>query len=224
MDQNNKLSLADGGKAVVMIGNTGYVKEYANNPQIRFIDTKETPVDKLDELVGTDTKVAIITEGMSQGHYMWITAYCNRRKVPYLLRKSNQAIYDTLKSFFPKGTNVGVTQDEAEKSRGKLQDLIPYIDWNKSNAENGRALFQIAGDKRIKTTLGSVIQLVSIQRRKQGRTDKPKSLRSQLDVSVELLDSAIKNIGDIRDYLIQVTEENRILRTKVDKFKKVMEE
>lgn len=39
-----------------------------------------------------------------------------------------------------------------------------------------------------------------------------------------MLDNMIRELGDMRDFLIATCEENRILKGKVDKFKKAMEE
>jgi hypothetical protein len=66
-------------------------------------------------------------------------------------------------------------------------------------------------------------QFVSNERKKQGAGTVPKSARPQLDVSVELLDEMIKQLGDMRDYIISTTEENRVLRDKLAKIVKSLE-
>lgn len=212
---------------VVMVGTTGYVQEYSTNPQIQFIRCKEVKGEELIRLINISTlKVVIITEGLPQWHYTWIMSLCKTRNITYLVRKSNQHVYDTIKSFFPTNGNGKVLEDDVKDTivRGKLNALIPAIDFTKSNAENGKILFRKANELGIKTTIGSVTQFVAIQRRKQSGTALPKSARSQLDVSVDLLDDMIKNLGDMRDFLILAVEENRLLKTKLEKFKKAMED
>lgn len=224
MDQ--KIDLTGGGLAYVMVGHTGMVKEYANNPQVKFIDCKATPGTLLIDLINQSLmKVAILTEGIPKEHYIFMTTACNRRKVPFLIRKSNQAIYETLKSFFPNGEPVKATLAEVKETqeRGKLKQLIPFIDWAKSNSENARILMNKAVELGIKTTLGSVTQSVSIERRRQGRTDVPKSVRSKLDLSVEMFDKFIEDASAMRDYVIELADENRTLKMKLDKYKKAME-
>ncbi len=220
---NDKVDLAKGGVAVVLVGHTGFVKEYATNPAIKFIDCKTIPGERLESEVPNNTKAAILTEGIPQYHSTWIFSYCKRRQIPYLIRKSNQAVYDTLRSFFPNGNASTATQEEARETRqhGKLDVLISDIDWTKSNAENARALERIARQKNIKTTFGSLAQFVANQRRKTKHGIIPKSARSRLDISVEVLDTAIKELSDIREFLISTCEENRLLRDKVEKFKKL---
>lgn len=224
MDQ--KIDLTKGGTAVVMMGHTGMVKEYANNPSVRFIDSKQTPGDQLANLVPDNTRIVILTDGVEQHHYHWIMAYVRRRNIPFVNRKSNQAIYELLKSFFPNGDAPKVSIQEVKdiQTKGKLNVLIPFIDFAKSNAENAKLLLRKAHELDIRTTEASLAQLVANVRRKQSGGTVPRSARSKLDVSVEMLDQMVKDLTGMRDYLIEVTEENRMLRMKVEKFKKALDE
>lgn len=221
-----KIDLTKGGTAVVMVGNTGMVKEYANNPSIRFIDCKQTPGDMLASIVPDNTRIVIITDGIDSHHYHWIMAYTRRRNIPFVNRKSNQAIYELLKSFFPNGDAPKVTVEEVKdtQTKGKLNVLIPFIDFAKSNAENAKILLRKAHEMDVRTTEASLAQLVANVRRKQSGGTIPRSARSKLDVSVEMLDNAVKELQGMRDYLIEVTEENRLLKAKVEKFKKALDE
>lgn len=223
------IDLTKGGLAVVFIGNTGLVKEYANNPSVKFIECKHTPAEELSAIVPDNTKAVLFSEGLPQFHYAWMVSYAKRKGIPYLLRKSNQAMYETIKSFFPNGSKNGeekVTIEEVREtsSRGKLKELLALVDWSDSNANQARRLLQIATERNIKTTFGALTQAIAVERRKKGMGTVPKSARSQLDISVEMLDEAIKNLGDMRDFLISTTEENRMLKLKLERFKKAMEE
>lgn len=114
--------------------------------------------------------------------------------------------------------------DEVLQTKGKLKPLIPLIDFSKSNVENAKVLMQNALEHGINTTEASLAQLVVQQRRKQHGTAVPKSIRTKVDVSVEILDTAINNLKDVRDFLISTVEENTQLREKLAKFKKMIAE
>ena len=221
-----EVNLAQGGYVVVLVGTTGYVKEYEMNPQVKFIKCSEVPNGELGQHVPKETKAMILTEGIPQYHYMWATSYVRTHNLLYLVKKNNQAVYDTLKGFFVNGVTSASSEDVKDAFvKGKLTPLIPLINWNKSNAENGRELMKECHRRSIRTTIGSLTQFVALHRRKQdGVTAVPRSVRSQLDISVEMLDEAIKGLSDMRDYLIATVEENRSLREKVAKFKKLMDD
>jgi hypothetical protein len=222
------IDLTKGGRIVVIIGNGGFVKEYEHHPQVTFFDiiNYKTYAD-LNNVMPVDTKLVIITDGIPQPMYLWITStYCRQKKIVFLVRRSNNAIYETLKKYLTVDNTLKVSPEEAKDTfqRGKLEPLIPLIDFSKSNTEMGKILMNKAVELGIRTTEGSLIQLVSNQRKKQNGGTVPKSARSQLDVSVEMLDQAIHGLTDIRDFLIATVEENRMLRQKVERFKKVMED
>lgn len=224
---DSKIDLSKGGNCVVVYETTGFVQEYSTNPQVDFLKCSEVDTGNLNTRITKDTKVIILAEGVPKFHYMWITSWANRNKCPFLIRNSNQAIYEALKSFFVDGMTLIKPSNEeinSESNHGKLKQLIPLIDFTKSNVENARILLRECYRLNIKSTEGSLAQMVSIHRRKQSGTALPKSTRSKLDVSVDMLDSMIKELGDMRDYLIQTNEENRILKSKLDRFKKAMEE
>lgn len=210
--------MSNGGIATVMVGHTGHVHEYIGNAQVRFIKTRDVPGEQLEDHVPVNTKVVILTEGLPDYHYQWIMAFARRKSIPWLVRRTNQAVLDTLNSLFPKKTEKPTLADVIETQKhGRLKELIAQVDFNRSNADEARRLLGIAVEKGIKTTHGSLAQAIAQARRKTGRTAVPTSVRSQLDVSVELLEEMIKNLGDMRDFIIATTEENRLLRTRVAK-------
>lgn len=131
----------------------------------------------------------------------------------------------------PEVQETKVTILNARQENGKLKPLIPYIDFSLGNMANARLLMSRAQEMNIITTLGSLSQLVVVQRRKQqatpvksGRPTIEKKQTVKLDVSVEMLDGVIKELQDMRQFLISVTEENDRLRVKVDKFKRFFDE
>lgn len=211
------------GIITILVGATGRVQEYNNHARVKFIDCKAIPAALLEDNILNRTKIVIITEGLGQQHVLYAQSWTKKHNAVWIMRKSNQAIYEFLKEKLPLDDKP-VTQEEAGQDRGKLKALIPFIDWTKSNSENGRALLSKAIELGIKTTIGSTTQLVSIERRKQGRSDVPKSVRSNLDLTVEIFDKFIEELGEMRDYVIKLAEENRMLKAKLDKFKKAFED
>jgi flagellin-like hook-associated protein FlgL len=113
------------------------------------------------------------------------------------------------------------------KGHSKLNDLMQFHDANKTIVENARLMFEKAKEQGIETTVGSLAQKVSVMRRKErGATVKvprPGVTRSaKMDVSVEILDNVIKELQDMRDYVVAVTKENEVLKSRIEKFKKVL--
>jgi F0F1-type ATP synthase membrane subunit a len=76
----------------------------------------------------------------------------------------------------------------------------------------------------IDTTEASLAQLVTVQRKRQNQTAVPKSIQAKVDVAVEMLDNAIKDMTDMRAFLIATVEENKVLKAKLDGFKKLLGE
>lgn len=211
----------EGGMCVVMIGNTGFVKEYARHAQVKFIDTHDIEGDLLETTVPSNTKLVILTEGLPQYHYQWIMAFCRRKNVPYIVRKTIPAIYEELKKRFSSEEKPTVTEVKEVISKGKLSALLPFIDFSLSNAENGRRLVKKAAELNIKTTEASLIQLAANHRKKLSGGTVPKSVRPKLDLSVEMLESMIKDLTGMKEFLIEITEENRILKQKLERYKKL---
>lgn len=219
------VNLNNGGIAVVLTAGVGFVQDYAKDARVKFIDCLNTPGAQLESEVPANTKIIIYYVKVPHYHSMWAVSYCKRKGIPYISRDNANAIDQYLKSI-TKTDKPEVTQEEAEETRtkGKLNALIPFIDLTRSNAENGKALFRKAMELNIKTTLGSVIQLVAKHRNQTRGGTVPKSARPKLDVSVEMLDDAIKGLTDMREFLIATVEENRLLKARYDKLKKALDD
>jgi hypothetical protein len=83
-----------------------------------------------------------------------------------------------------------------------------------------------AKEMGIETTVGSLAQMVSVLRKK--RTGVPKATRrkvqpQQMDVSVDVLNNVIKELQDLRDYLVATVKENNALKLRIEKFKKALD-
>ncbi len=130
-------------------------------------------------------------------------------------------------------TNTETTMPASKTGPGKkkLDVLHPFIDYKKNNTENARILLDKAEKMGIETTLGSLSQLVSVMRRRTtGRgiktfhvsTKVPQATR-QPDVVVVMLDNMVKELQDMREYLVAVTKENAALKTRINRFKAALD-
>jgi len=108
--------------------------------------------------------------------------------------------------------------------KGKLNALIPFIDFNKNNIDNARGfLAKKAKELGIETTEGSIAQFVMKQRQKRGQVspEKKKSVESK-DVTVEMFDAIIKQLQDMRQFFVATVAENNSLRAKLESLKKAL--
>jgi hypothetical protein len=119
----------------------------------------------------------------------------------------------------------------------KLHPLKEFIDFSKGNSENARVLFKKANELGIETTFNSLAQMVGHWRKKQTsvpipsvgkpvkiKKEKMESKADGMDVAVEILDNVIKELKDMRQFLVDTTRENLALKTKLNKFKKFFED
>lgn len=222
---NENIDFTHSGRIAVIIGNGGFVREYETHPQVTFLDSKNYKTfQELNGVMPVDTKLVVITDGIPQHLYLWITnTYCRNKKIVFLVRKSNNAIYETLKKYLSTNGGPKASPEEVKEAfvKGKLEPLVQYIDWSKSNTENGRILWAKSVELGIKTTEGSLVQLVSIRRRKQSAGTVPKSARSQLDITIDNLEALISGLSEIKEFCVQVTEENRIMKSKIERLEKI---
>lgn len=115
--------------------------------------------------------------------------------------------------------------------RSKLHALIPFIDYSRTNTQNADALLEgKAKELGITSTRGSLSNFVGkIRGRKpQITARKPDTtthrVHKYVDVSVQILDNMVKELQDMRDFLVATTEENKNLKSKLEKFRKMIEE
>jgi len=141
-------------------------------------------------------------------------------------------------------TNEALTEkiEVYQKQPGKLIPLLKFIDWNMTNKANANYLMIKAEELGIKSTLMSLNNFVAEHRRRQGiptvmRRGRPRgSVKSVkyhppvmqtekgLDAAVQMLDNAIKELKDMREFLVATTNENKSLRTRLTKLKEMFNE
>jgi len=83
----------------------------------------------------------------------------------------------------------------------------------------------------IPTTETSLAHFVCVQRKKingitpaKAPTLKTAAPNAKLDVSVQILDNAIQELKDMREFLIATVKENQILKGKLNKFRSLFED
>lgn len=121
-------------------------------------------------------------------------------------------------------TVVNHTTTDTRQIKNKLKPLHQFIDFSKTNHANAEILYKKAVEMGIPTTERSLEQSIGKVRREMHGTAVPKSIQPKVDVSVEILDNLIKELKDMRNFLIETVAENQKLRAKVEKFKKFFDE
>ena len=129
---------------------------------------------------------------------------------------------ETIKPEEPVTPTPALKPVPAPKFKAKLTPLAQFIDWEKGGAENARHLLEKAKELGIETTFGSLAQFVLVLRRGQKKIKVVQT--NKMDVSVAVLDEAIKQLKDVRDYLIATTKENTELKARISKLKKSLED
>jgi hypothetical protein len=153
------------------------------------------------------------------------------KQVKELLGISKPTIVETKPTMTTPAPTSTKTGGKTVKGHSKLNDLMQFHDPHITIVENARAMFEKAKAQGIETTVGSLAQKISVMRRKErGETkviprkaDVPRRAHKYVDVSVEILDNMVKELQDMRDYLVAVTEENKSLKLRIEKFKKVLD-
>jgi hypothetical protein len=169
-----------------------------------------------------NTRAVFMTRFLSHVSFDKITAEARKRNINIFNPEGTGLIARQVKELL----SIAPKQLKQEKERvyGKLNPLIPSIDFSKNNIDNARQLFIKAKELGIDTTEASLAQLVTVQRKRQNQTAVPKSIQAKVDVAVEMLDNAIKDMTDMRAFLIATVEENKVLKAKLDGFKKLLGE
>ncbi len=144
------------------------------------------------------------------------------KQVKELLNMNNRTPVDSV------STNhiVTVPVTTMPNKNSKLHPLIEFIDTKQSAYRNADILLAKAKELGISTTRDSLAVFVSRVRRKTEGSSTviiPRKSRfhreKTADVTVEIFDNIIKELSDMRQFLISTVEENRALRTRIERFK-----
>lgn len=203
--------------------------ELRNHPRIITWDSQNQ--NWIHKDIPANARAIFLTRFIGHTVFAKLQSLARKRQIPIFNPDGTGMIVKQVKELLdiqPKVTEMtptnSVNESTNEVNRGKLKPLVELIDPALSNVANAKVLLEKAKELGINTTEASLAQMVSTHRRKSGVTAVPKSIQSKLDVSVDMLDTMIKELSDMREYLIAITEENRLLKLKVDRFKKALEE
>jgi hypothetical protein len=209
-------------------------KEFKTHPQLHWVPTRDDeghdlPLGSLEGKIPDHTRLILLTDGIKHSLYHHVTAEARRLRAMYLHKKSAQALTTFLWDLFPTGRPAQLAPGEVAATmphRGKVIALINecQVDPHKSTADEARRLQQIAHERGIITTFGSISQGISVWKRKMSLGEIPASARRR-DIraeSIQVLDDAIAGLTLMREFIVQTTEENTKLRKQVAKLKDVL--
>jgi hypothetical protein len=216
---------------VVVGGSSKSWKEYREHPQLVFWtgDQKEVQRHVANKGFPANTKILIVSRFISHTESDLVMATGRGLNIPIMFNKTDEEISNLLYTLVGPATAPKTAEEIAvKKSMGRkspIKFILPQIDWAKSNLDNAKTLMPIIKAAGVTMSEVHVTQFISRQRSKgKGVHAVPKSLRAQLDVTVDMLDGIVKDITGMRDYLIELTEENRMLKSKVEKWKSAFEQ
>lgn len=228
--------LENGGTALVVGGFNKAWQSFKDNPRVTFWsgDQKDIARAVREKTIPSNCKAVLISRFISHSELNVLLPEVRKRaNITLFPNKSDGEITDILEKLLPKEVKKqeeDIPASKADKKeiqgRGKTKEFVAkHADWTKGSGENARRMIEIARQEGFKTTEASLAQcFLQLRKRQRGVTAVPKSIQSKLDVTVEMLDSMINDLSGMRDYLIELTEENRMLKKRVAKFKAALEE
>jgi len=223
--------------SVLIVGTmpSNFGDEIKNHPRVIMWSSQNE--HWLNKSLPDNTQAVFITRFIGHNAFDNIVTEARKRRITVFNPTGTGIIAKQVKELLninPVQTTEPTESKEVEMSnkgkklgeKGKLNALIPFIDFSKNNIDNARGfLVKKAKELGIDTTEGSIAQFVMKQRQKQSQTGVPKSVaKGQVDVSVEILDGMIKELQDMRAFLIATVAENNSLRAKLDTLKKALGE
>ena len=216
--------LANGVVVIVGVKPSNLADDIKAHPRVVLWDSQQQ--DWYTKELPTNTQAVFMTRFLDHTTSERLLAETRKRRITIFNPEGTGMIAKQVRELLDmERPEAGVTKAEVkQKEMGKLVPLLPLIDFAKGNMENAKVLYAKAAELGIKTTEKSLAQMVSNQRRRQHGTGVPRSIRQQVDVAVELLDNAIRDMQDMRAFLLATVEENRLLKEKIARLKKAVEE
>jgi hypothetical protein len=258
------ISLLENGGTVVVVGGWNKAwQSFRDNPRIIFWSGEQKEVARFvrNREFPANCKAVIISRFLSHTELGVVLPEARRRRITLFANKNDGEITELLDDLTrdlrerelpapepkPLPTDTPIEETTVAKrqtaKKGELNQVIQFVDWQKTNIDNARALMATAiKDLGIRTTLNSLAQFIRVQRKKAGIDNatnvgtpgakkvkkdlsprKVHPLGPELDVAVSTLDEAIKNLADVREYLLKVTAENEELRAQNAKLKPLLD-
>jgi hypothetical protein len=223
MTEGKPLQPLTNGGTVLLVGvkSSNLNDEIRTHPRVTIWDNQHQ--HWTDKEIPSNVRAIFMTRFIGHAQFDKIVSEARKKQLTIFNPEGTGMITKQVRELLALEPKDSPMQKSVQDNRGKLIPLIPFIDLSRTNVENARILIVRANELKIDTTEASLAQMVSVRRRKMGGTAVPKSIQSKLDVSVEILDNMIRELKDMRDFLISTTEENRVLRAKMENFKKLMD-
>jgi hypothetical protein len=234
--EEQKVDLSSGGMVSVIMGKDYDIPiDFAHHPQCNFVEGwKLQPGQVNGTVIPTATKIVIMTDGLPSLVYHNLNSEFRRRNLPFVTRKSTNALNDALKEMFakkaaPAGTPAPKPTGPGPKQiapRGAIQELIKEANLLLSTGEESRRLFQVAKSRGIITTEASLAQAISKMRRTKGYGERPNSANppelNQRLRALKILDDAIAGMQLVREYVEKTEAENSELTARILKMKEAL--
>jgi hypothetical protein len=215
----------DGAKVVILGGNPRSWESFRKYPQILFWTGDQKEIKKIvqDKELPFGTKLLVISKFISHSEITPVVESARARGINVLFNKNDGEVARILDEL-THDIKLETSKKNKPGTKDKLKFLRELIDFNAPVPEEARRLYEICKERDIESSVMSISQILYQERKKRNLSGVPKSLKNKLDLSVEIFDSAIKELASIRDYFIEVVDENRSLKMKLDKFKKAFED
>lgn len=230
--------LGYGNVLIVGVKASNFDSEIRDNPRVIIWDSQQEHWTNKD--MPSNTRAVFMTRFISHNTSTKLLKEARKRRITIFNPEGTGLIVKQVKELLdmnpkepeptPEPTPIEKIEEIMVKSKpkyivNKLASLKPLVDLSIGNMDNAKVLMAEANRCGIDTTLGSLSQLVSVMRRKSStKTKKVNPKNNKVDVTVEILDGVIKELGDMRDFLIATVDENNSLKAKVDKFKRFFDE
>jgi len=232
MDGQPLKPLTHGNILIVGAKASNFSEELKSHPRVVIWDSQNEHWTNKE--LPTNVRAVFITRWIGHSAFGKIIAEARKRQITMFNPEGTGMITKQVKELLDMNKQPTIVDADRPVHKGgitpKLTVLLPHVDWNKSNSDNARALMQRLGEFNISSTEASIANFLGVQRKRHGiiathfKNRKPVvKVKKSEDVSVQLLDDAIKGLQDIRAYLLSTVEENTKLRARLDMFKKALE-
>lgn len=224
---------------------SNFDKEILENPRVILWDSQDQKWEGRE--VPQNTQAIFITRFIGHKNFDNIMRDARKRRITIFNPQGTGMITKQVKELLGMNGTVEhvVVAKETQTtpmttpdySKNKLLPLKALADFSKGNKENADFLIVKAKELGIQTSERSLAQMVYHWRKAAGepslrgkstvtRTVITKQLPKyqKQDVVVEIFDNLIREMSDIRAYLVQTVEENQTLKARIEKFKKSLTE
>ena len=195
--------------------------EIKNNPRVIMWDSQKRWANK--ELP-QNVRAVFTTKWIGHAEFEKIMKEARKRKITIFPCEGTGQIAKMVMELL----TVPKVEEEmdaiANGQKGKLTPLVRFIDANKTQKDNALFLIEKAKELNIETTIHSVTNLVYRISKKEKPIKVEPAGDTELDLAVRILDNSIKELSDMRAFLIATTQENARLKARIDKYKRMLEE